>query len=217
MSDYYQNAVLTIMAAIPLEKRAQGLFHLPENHLYKLDRLPYRKTTGTRDGYFYLSSRFDQISEQEKDIQGNELLSRGWVFQEWVLSRRIAWYTEQGIILQCKCQEAERWSDSSVDLDPSPGIERLLHFLDLGYFSLNHHMRYGFETVSGPLFWHAIASKYSTLKFSKPWQDRLIALKGIAQVCSPRRKRQPSLWPSTMVSGSRLTLGTKGTWHTFST
>ncbi|CAH0015346.1 unnamed protein product [Clonostachys rhizophaga] len=181
MSDYYQNAVLTIMAAIPPEKRALGLFHFPEYHLYKLYRLPYRNTTGTRDGYFYLSRQFDQLAEQGKDVEKNELLSRGWVFQERMFSRRIAWYTEQGIILQCKCQEAERWSASSVDLDPSPGIERLLCCLYQTSFKFKGLPGYGFETLSGPFSWHAIASKYSALKLSKPWKDRLIALKGVAQ------------------------------------
>ncbi|VTT69508.1 unnamed protein product [Fusarium fujikuroi] len=133
MADYYQNASFTIMAAVPPNKRSQGLFHLPEGDLYRLARLPYRVKEGNRKGHFDLSCRLDPAREtqQHNQIQKNDLLSRGWVFQEWALSRRIAWYTEHGLTLRCKCRNLQHQGESLLNLDPSPSLSRILPLLGL--------------------------------------------------------------------------------------
>ncbi|VZH93105.1 unnamed protein product [Fusarium fujikuroi] len=128
MADYYQNASFTIMAAVPPNKRSQGLFHLPEGDLYRLARLPYRVKEGNRKGHFDLSCRLDPAREtqQHNQIQKNDLLSRG----------------------------------SQASLGP---------------------LQASAPPFRSPLDWQALISQYSTMQLTKPEEDRLVALSGVAQ------------------------------------
>lgn len=184
MADYYQNASFTIMAAVPPSKRSQGLFHLPEGDLYRLARLPYRDKEGNRKGHFYVSCHLDPARETQRhnQIQKNDLLSRGWVFQEWALSRRIAWYTEHGLTLRCKCRNLQHQGESLINLDPSPGLHRILPLLGL-VIPKNRWDRYKASAppFQSPLDWQALVSQYSTMQLTKPEEDRLVALSGVAQ------------------------------------
>lgn len=181
MSDYYENAAFTIMAAVPSERRAQGLFHLSEENLHKLVRLPYRDITQRQRGYFYLSSGLDGVTESilHSDIISSELLSRGWIFQEWALSRRIAWFTKHGVVLRCKCANSVRWDQFPLRWENSSWLRRAR---DLAVTTLHSPSIEAEPNPFGvPLDWHRIVGHYSTLNLSKPQKDRLIALSGIAQ------------------------------------
>ncbi|KAF5563624.1 heterokaryon incompatibility protein het-E-1 [Fusarium phyllophilum] len=184
MADYYQNASFTIMAAVPPSKRSEGLFHIPEGDLYRLARLPYRDKEGNRKGHFYVSCHIDPAREtqQHNQIWKNNLLSRGWVFQEWALSRRIAWYTEHGLTLRCKCRNLQHQGESLINLDPSPGLHRILPLLGM---VIPKHRWDRYKAVAplfrSPLDWQSLVSQYSTMQLTKPEEDRLVALSGVAQ------------------------------------
>ncbi|KAM0081564.1 hypothetical protein ACKRZS_006266 [Fusarium odoratissimum] len=184
MADYYQNASFTIMAAVPPNKRPQGLFHVPEGDLYRLARLPYRDKEGNKKGHFYVSCHLDPARETHRhnQIQKNDLLSRGWVFQEWALSRRIAWYTEHGLTLRCKCRNLQHQGESLINLDPSPGLHRILPLLGL-VIPKHRWDRYKASAAPfrSPLDWQSLVSQYSTMQLTKPEEDRLVALSGVAQ------------------------------------
>jgi hypothetical protein len=58
---------------------------------------------GSRHGYFYVYSYNWEVDRQYLSfIRDSELLSRGWVFQEWLLSRRILYFTPAGIFFECE-------------------------------------------------------------------------------------------------------------------
>ncbi|KAF5648568.1 transcription factor Zn C2H2 [Fusarium sp. NRRL 52700] len=184
MADYYQNASFTIMAAVPPGKRSQGLFHVPEGDLYRLARLPYRDKEGNRKGHFYVSCHLDPAREtlQHNQIRKNDILSRGWVFQEWALSRRIAWYTEHGLTLRCKCRNVQHQGESLINIDPSPSLHRILPLLGM---VIPKHRWDRYRAVAppfrSPLDWQSLVSQYSTMQLTKPEEDRLVALSGVAQ------------------------------------
>ncbi|KAF5543482.1 heterokaryon incompatibility protein het-E-1 [Fusarium mexicanum] len=184
MADYYQNASFTIMAAVPPGKRSQGLFHIPEGDLYRLARLPYRDKEGNRKGHFYVSCHLDPAREtlRHNEIRKNDILSRGWVFQEWALSRRIAWYTEHGLTLRCKCRNIQHQGESLINIDPSPSLHRILPLMGM---VIPKHRWDIYKAVAipfrSPLDWQSLVSQYSTMQLTKPEEDRLVALSGVAQ------------------------------------
>ena len=90
MSQYYQFSVLAIAAA----NVSNAGFLRPKTTGLKdrVVRLPYRDTKGVQSGSFYVHQRqglYGVSSEYMKDVLEGDLLHRGWVLQEWLLSRRI--------------------------------------------------------------------------------------------------------------------------------
>lgn len=104
MASYYQNSRLTIAATYGDDDT--GLFGTETvDSSRPLIRLPYRpKTAGmtSQPGFFYLvpSDRYSNDDYESRVVQ-SDLLSRGWVVQEWVLSRRILCFTPNTVYFQC--------------------------------------------------------------------------------------------------------------------
>ncbi|KAH8748094.1 hypothetical protein F5883DRAFT_372667, partial [Diaporthe sp. PMI_573] len=90
MAGYYQHAWITI-SATPTEN---GGFLRPSRDMGSIppiSRLPYRNKEGKQDGYFYLQDVSSSIIDDQflDGISRSDLLRRGWVLQEWILSPRI--------------------------------------------------------------------------------------------------------------------------------
>ncbi|RWA05961.1 hypothetical protein EKO27_g9143 [Xylaria grammica] len=107
MSSYYQNSRLTIAGTYGDDTIGLPRAETPENSR-PLIRLPYRARPGSialRLRLFYLipsDCHFNQ--DYEDHVSRSDLLTRGWVIQEWVLSRRILCYTPTSAYFQI-------WSD----------------------------------------------------------------------------------------------------------
>jgi hypothetical protein len=128
MANYYQQSLLTIAgtylprgptvtdvvldgdvprhneaASSTSQRRSPGIIPPAEaRELPHIIRLPYRNREGTMKGNFYLIHIRATSESHREHVQTSELFSRGWVFQEWLLSRRMIYYTPSGIVLECQ-------------------------------------------------------------------------------------------------------------------
>ncbi|KAK4445158.1 heterokaryon incompatibility protein-domain-containing protein [Podospora aff. communis PSN243] len=175
MSDYYQRAAFTI-ATTTGQSSGQGLFGTTAP---PLAQLPYVDKGGVQHGSFYLSPepRHTAWAQTYSDlVRESDLLSRGWVVQEWLLSRRLVCFTEHGIFLQCRCPGEEAASISPDGLvtyhptlfgNPELAIKSSLS-VDFSSLDAIRHS------------WEEIVSQYSRRALSQPRKDRIVALRGIA-------------------------------------
>ncbi|KAK5651663.1 hypothetical protein OQA88_11838 [Cercophora sp. LCS_1] len=175
MSDYYQRAAFTISTTSD-QTSGRGLFRIDAP---PLAQLPYLDKDGTQNGSFYLSPEPQNgaWAQRYSDlVRESELLSRGWVVQEWLLSRRLVCFTEHGIFLQCRCPGKEASSISPAGLvtyhptlfgDPELAIKSSLS-VDL---SSSDAIRRS---------WEEVVSQYSRRGLTQPRKDRILALTGIA-------------------------------------
>jgi hypothetical protein len=100
MASYYQNSKLTIAVTYGDDTKGFLDAETPENSRLMI-RLPYRPRPGAialEPSFFYLipSDSHSNTDYQDYVVRG-ELLSRGWVTQEWILSRRILCYTPTSV------------------------------------------------------------------------------------------------------------------------
>ncbi|KAK0715418.1 hypothetical protein B0H67DRAFT_490769 [Lasiosphaeris hirsuta] len=176
MADYYQNSLFTI--ACTSATQTTGLFNntieTDTTQAPPLIRLPYRNSAGEKQGDFYLCP--DQ-GEEEKDywenVASSELLSRGWVFQEWALSRRIVCCTSSDVFFRCK--ESPLRTASGV-IQPRKQWDHMPDFKLRDMFSTFHLL----SKSELSLAWMTIVEAYSVLQLTRPAQDRLVALSGVA-------------------------------------
>jgi hypothetical protein len=99
MGTVYESARLTI-AATSAKSPTDSLFaSVRDSNIYQT-QVPYIAPTREQGGHYFISTpRFsDRLSCCSDSILGQ----RGWVVQEWALSRRIIHFHEQGLIWRCK-------------------------------------------------------------------------------------------------------------------
>lgn len=171
MADYYQYALFTVAATSG--SKDHGL--IPQRIIMppRLARLPYRDSKGSRHGYFYVYSYNWEVNRQYLSfIRDSELLSRGWVFQEWLLSRRILYFTPAGLFFERQEQPPynDRSETSQIMSDDETAAEAQTSLKNS--FILE-------AAVINPL-WYRIVESYSTLSLTKP-DDRIVALAGISK------------------------------------
>ena len=173
MADYYQYSLLTIVATSA--SKDLGLIPLRIISQPQIARLPYRDSAASRRGYFYAYSyNWEVYRQYQSFVQCSELLSRGWVFQERLLSRRSVYFTPVGTFFECQ-DEAPRNDRGEVtqlrsdgDL-PAPVVQT----------SATNPFTLDGATIN-PL-WYRIVESYSILFLTKPDTDRIVALAGIAK------------------------------------
>ncbi|ETS82681.1 hypothetical protein PFICI_04557 [Pestalotiopsis fici W106-1] len=179
MGDYYQQAILTICATSGSSD--QGLFPVLTGHVPDIARLRYRDKKGIPQGFFYVYPYGDPRSNrqtEEEAIRASELFTRGWVFQEWILSRRRVYFTPAGMIYDCETtglsnNHREVWG--SKKNYGGRIFER--------YFS-GHRIAID--------WWYWLLELYTEKSLTQPEKDRIVALKGIAEEFRELLKRIPS-------------------------
>jgi hypothetical protein len=154
-----------------------------------LIRLPYRDRQGNKTGYVYLYLVDHNLrTSYGKFIRNNELIGRGWVFQEQMLSRRLLYYTGAGVIFECRTGNpqntlGDKWTKSGVQGDDfgaafrwirriredDEDSNRLISVLLRGKFDL---VQRSFDT------WCKLVEEYSSKELTY-WSDRIPALSGI--------------------------------------
>lgn len=102
MGTIYQDAHLTILA-IQAKDPDSGLFSgISDDAGYNFGdhvELPYYEQ-GAVKGSFYVSVKDEKVHDVKSE--NVPLLTRGWVFQEWILSRRSIIFLDSGLIWSCR-------------------------------------------------------------------------------------------------------------------
>lgn len=198
MSGYYQHAWLTVVATKAIAAGGGFLRQAPldPGSIPRVSRLPYRNREGRREGYFYLQGLPDSTlrQEYEESIINSDLLSRGWVFQEWVLSPRILCFSTLMPFLVCaelpplpiagNVMTNNEIDSSQAQCDVSSVDDPFL-YEDRGLFEhgYKHHLGLDLTTSRSAVFdtWKKLMAIYSGLELTRFEKDRLVALAGMAQ------------------------------------
>ena len=170
MAEYYQHSWLTICATTLAT--TGGLFgSIADEYHPRMTRLPYRsRRNGDQEGWFYVQCMESTIlsGDYQKNIQRSNLLKRGWVFQEWMLSRRLLTFSgEGGLFVQCQREAPHSLHGDAVNRKSSTA-EKVFES-DL------------FEEKKPSLSWISIVETYSGLELTRLTRDRLVALSGLAR------------------------------------
>ncbi|KAH8812382.1 HET domain protein [Xylogone sp. PMI_703] len=183
MADYFQHALLTIAATSG--SRDGGLIPPKVTSPPRIARLPYRDDRGSQRGFFYVYYYDREVDRQYQSfIQQSELLTRGWVFQEWLLSRRIVYFTPAGAFFEC--QESKPVNERG---EVSPNWTENDSEATLQQMGKNAFL---FKAASINSLWYQIVESYSALSLSRPECDRLVALTGVAKEFREAMERTPS-------------------------
>ncbi|TGJ83048.1 hypothetical protein E0Z10_g5712 [Xylaria hypoxylon] len=190
MASYFQNSRFTIAATYGDD--TTGLFsaETPED-FRPLIRLPYCPRPGIiapRPSFFYLIPSDCHSNKYYTDhVTRSNLLTRGWVVQEWVLSRRILCYTPASVYFLCM-EESPRNEDGRVMSireyrEGEAGGDKTF----LEQLSNNHLFALELKNVNitdtwSPVYdiWFDLVEAYSKCSLTRPETDKLMALVGIA-------------------------------------
>ncbi|KAF5713751.1 transcription factor C2H2 [Fusarium globosum] len=199
MAKYYQNSFFTV-AGFGVT-RDTGLFATTDQDLGpNLVRLPYRDRQGDQKGYFFVChvDHSEVKGQYDREIAQSDLLSRGWIFQEWILSRRVISYTRTACFYQCQRTSPRTTTSNDVNLS----ILNDKH----ADISLKNHFRLDSLKEDESIFqkWRFAVHTYSSLHLTNAGQDRLSALAGISQEFATvinRLMDQKDHWGSFYLSG----------------
>ncbi|KAF2822675.1 HET-domain-containing protein [Ophiobolus disseminans] len=174
MAPYYQGSLMTVLANSAT--REHGLYpkemHTPSP--VELVRLPYRNREGHKQGYFFvLRNILDGNGQYHSAVMTSNLMSRGWVFQEYHLSRRSVCFTPRGMFFECKTSGAIN--------DRIEGTE-----------TSKPEYRSPIWYLKRPR-WYSYLSQYSGLHLTKPAEDRLVALSSVMGEYLQLQKTLPSV------------------------
>ncbi|OTA58432.1 HET-domain-containing protein [Hypoxylon sp. EC38] len=160
MAEYYQHATFTIMSAVTLPY--DGLFRAqPRSDLI---RLPYRDKHSRRSGNLYAINPEHMLYYR---VQDAKIFWRGWVFQEWMLSRRLVNFTDYGIFFTCQSS--------------NPLFEDLGELPDHFYRTPLAELKTFFNSrTPAEEIWCYLMRFYAAASLTKK-EDRLIAVAGIAK------------------------------------
>lgn len=164
MARYYQQALLTISAPSMLPSGG-FLAPRPDVAFRSLVRIPYRNRKNIREGHFYIYRPTRQSSQLYTDkVLQSESSSRGWIFQEWLLSRRIIYFTPREIFFKCQAEapRSERQQTITVPRERDLTLRRRSK-----------------SSIFDP--WYTLVENYSRTGLTRPEKDRIVALSGIAQ------------------------------------
>jgi len=190
MAQYYQFSVFTLAGTA--EDITGGILQpYPKDAVpwsLRLVCLPYRDKTNTIAGSFYcFKRRVPVVDEYMDQIRSSILFRRGWILQEWLLSKRLLWYTPHGLFFECH-QELPRSHDQSQLTFTRGGADLQAH--------LRLKASFHFSNDNILDFWYSVLGVYSGQHLTKPELDRILAIAGVAKEVAPilaNPKRLPSL------------------------
>lgn len=171
MVRYYQNAWVTVVATNTAVDN--GLLNMQRTeHVPMMARLPYMDRNGEPHGYFYLHAARPDVLQKDFSVgvEKSELLQRGWVYQEWRLSRRIIAFSNSEFFLHCHTLGSispmgDHFSGAGVQLGHGPEHDGCIM------------QRLG---SSPSINWEDIVSEYFKLGLTFLATDRLMGLAGVA-------------------------------------
>ena len=167
MAQYYQHSILTISATGTSEREGM-LVPRPKGAFKSLLRLPYRDAKNIQKEHFYIYKPHQRSSPLYiNSVRESELLSRGWVFQEWFLSRRIIYFTPHEIFFECQTELPKSERQQTINVRPGKDL----------VVKMNSQLTQsaGFDS------WYNIVESYSGTHLTMSSKDRVIAISGIAR------------------------------------
>jgi hypothetical protein len=172
MADYYQLAIFTVTATSGTSEH--GLIPPRIVSPPRIARLPYRDISGSHKDFFYIYSYNREVDQQYNTlVLHSELLGRGWVFQEWLLSRRIVYFTPAGMFFECQERKPYNERGEVSEISSENGLPMAVPQLVKSSFLL--------EAASINSLWYQIVESYSAQSLTQPEKDRVIALAGISK------------------------------------
>jgi hypothetical protein len=176
MAQYYQFSLITIAGT--MSNMENGLLN---PYLYdstpwasKLVQLPYRDKTHAQAGFFYIYRREVRlVDDYWASVRSSPLFRRGWIFQEWLLSKRLLWYTPRGLFFECHTDIPRTDCQERIELETAkPDVQSYLQ------------LKASFNSTSASIldFWYHALEIYSACHLTKPDQDRILAVAGLAKV-----------------------------------
>lgn len=191
MAQYYQYSLFTLagtaddmtgglMVAYPEEKAPWAS---------SLVQLPYRDKTNAVNGFFYAyKRRTPLVDEYMEQVRSSILFRRGWILQEWLLSKRLLWYTPNGLFYECQ-QDLPRSYDQSQITFERANPELRSHLQLKAAF---HHSNRDILA-----FWYKALEVYTGQHLTQV-TDRVLAVAGLAKEVAPilsNPQRLASMWP----------------------
>ena len=176
MSQYYQQSLLTLAVTNINNETGSFLEQRPSSIANQLVRLPYRDINGRSKGHFYIQKREKEAySEYVSTVRRSPLLVRGWVLQEWFLSRRIIYYTPSQLYFECKTNPARNECNETAHEGVKLGTAFQMRPREWVLSSILEKEK--------PLreLWCEIIELYSGLALTMPNKDRIRAIAGIAE------------------------------------
>ncbi|KAH8912991.1 HET-domain-containing protein [Coniochaeta sp. PMI_546] len=175
MAQYYQFSLLTIAGT--MSDMADGLLQpYPDESApwgSSLVQLPYRDKTGAPAGNLFVYKRQVPVADDYwAAVRESILFRRGWILQEWLLSKRLLWYTSKGLFFECHTEGAR--SEYAEQVMVANARSDLRSQLQLkGSFH--------FDSASILDVWYSAIEVYSSCQLTKPDQDRILAVAGLAK------------------------------------
>jgi len=177
MAQYYQYSLFTVAGT--MEDMNNGLLqpysegNAPWGVSNTLVRLPYRDKTGSQAGHFFVYRRqIPVVNDYWTTVRKSVLFRRGWILQEWLLSKRLVWYTPKGLFFEChtdgprtEYQERILVSNAQPHLRAQLQMKALFHFDNIAILD----------------FWYRTIELYSSCSLTKPDKDRILAVAGLAK------------------------------------
>lgn len=99
----------------------------------------------------------------DREVLRSELRSRGWVFQEWLLSRRIVYYTPHELFFECQAGVPRNGRQQRICSERDYGVDLRMRFRAPGFDQ-----------------WYRLVELYSKTILARPGKDHVVALAGIA-------------------------------------
>lgn len=176
---YYQFSWLTIVATFINE--SGGIIQtMNEEDMQRVVRLPYRDKSGHQKGYFY--AQFSEIGVRQEDYENSiccsDILTRGWVYQEWLLSPRILTFSKSALFVQCQSTNPMAISGDLEEID-LPKVANIGFVKPTASIKLSADSLHGAKS-STHAKWQSLVESYSKLGITQFTGDRLVALAGIA-------------------------------------
>jgi hypothetical protein len=180
MADYYQRAWLTI-SATTVSSHGGLMGAVPPELMPDLARLPYRDRDGVQQGYFYAQCFGEDklAKDYVQHVSKSALLRRGWVYQEWMLSRRLLAFSAAGVFMQCQKAAPKGVAGDDVWRPAAAPVDETEGFNDLAFKSaLGFNLSTSYSVAES---WLTAVETYSALEITQLEADRLIALSGVAK------------------------------------
>jgi hypothetical protein len=187
MAQYYQFSLFTLAGTA--DDMSGGLMHSYSADATpwasQIARLPYRDKLGVNSGYFYAyKRRVVLVDEYMAQVRSSILFRRGWILQEWLLSKRILWYTAQGLFYECQEELPRSYDQAQLTYGRASSELRAHLQLKASFHRSNEDIL---------AFWYHALEVYSGQHLTKPELDRILAVAGLAKEVGPILMNQEML------------------------
>jgi hypothetical protein len=176
MAQYYGQSTLNI-AAVPSNGPSKGFLQGRNKWPFKsLVQLLYINRSGEKQGHLYAYQMGSTPGQRYWNaVRQSLLIERGWIFQEWILARRLLWFTPQGVFFECQADSVSPRTEFNETVSFAAAESEAK-----AQFKLKHNLRH--PGVDRYLSWYDIVESYTGSKLSNPGKGRIFAIAGVAKV-----------------------------------